>query len=161
MLVIRFSRTGKTKQANFKLIVSEKTKDPWGNYLENLGNYNPRTKVSELKADRIKYWLAKGAQPSATVWNLLVSKGIAEGKKQKVTKISKKRAAKIAEAKKKEEPVPVAPVAAEVKAEEAPKVEAKVKEEPKVEEAPKVEAKAEETPKIEETPKVEEAPKTE
>jgi small subunit ribosomal protein S16 len=175
MLVIRFSRTGKTKQANFKLIVSEKTKDPWGNYLENLGNYNPRTKVAELKADRIKYWLAKGAQPSATVWNLLVSKGITEGKKQKVTKISKKRAAKIAEAKKKEEPVPVVPIAAEVKAEEAPKAEAKVKEEPvpvvpiaaevKAEEEPKAEAKAKEAPKAEEAPKadakVEEASKAE
>jgi len=127
MLVIRLSRTGKTKQPNYKLIVSEKTKDPWGNYLENVGVYNPRTKVAELKTERIKYWIGKGAQPSATVWNLLVSKGIVEGKKKKVTKITKKRAAQIAEANKKEKPAAavVEKVAAipEVKKEEVPKVE--------------------------------------
>ena len=105
MLVIRFSRVGKTKQPNFRIIVSEKTKDPWGNYLENLGNYNPRTKVAELKADRLKFWIDKGAQPSNTVWNLLVSKGIIEGKKKKVSKISRKRAAaKKSEVKKEAEP---------------------------------------------------------
>ena len=127
MLAIRFSRTGKKKQPYYRIIVNEKTKDPWGDYLENLGVYNPRTKVADLKADRIKYWLAKGAQPSATVWNLLVSKGIVEGKKKKVTKISHKRAAKIAEAIKKEEPKVAAPAQkvaqSEVKAEESPKVE--------------------------------------
>ena len=127
MLAIRFSRTGKKKQPYYRIIVNEKTKDPWGDYLENLGVYNPRTKAADLKADRIKYWLAKGAQPSATVWNLLVSKGIVEGKKKKVTKISQKRAAKIAEAIKKEEPKVVAPeqkvAQPEAKAEESPKVE--------------------------------------
>ena len=126
MLAIRFSRTGKTKQPNYRIIINEKTKDPWGNYLENLGVYNPRTKVAELKADRIKYWLSKGAQPSATVWNLLVAKGIVEGKKKKVTKITKKRAAQIAEANKKKEPSPAptakAEAVAEVKAEQAPKI---------------------------------------
>lgn len=127
MLVIRFSRVGKTKQPNYRLIVSEKTKDPWGDYLENVGVYNPRTKVAELKIERIKYWISKGAQPSATVWNLLITKGVIEGKKRKVTRISRKRAAKIAEAIKKEEPKAVAPeqkvAQAEVKAEESPKVE--------------------------------------
>ncbi|MFA5188176.1 MAG: 30S ribosomal protein S16 [Patescibacteria group bacterium] len=122
MLVIRFSRTGKTKQPNYRIIINEKTKDPWGSYLENLGVYNPRTKVAELKADRIKYWISKGAQPSETVWNLLVTKGIVEGKKKKVTKITKRRAVKIAETKKKEEPTPApapkAEVAPEAKAEE-------------------------------------------
>jgi len=127
MLAIRFSRTGKKKQPYFRIIVNEKTKDPWGDFLENLGVYNPRTKVADLKADRIKYWLSKGAQPSATVWNLLVSKEIVEGKKKKVTRISKKRAAKIVEATKKEESKAAAPeqkvVQTEAKADESPKVE--------------------------------------
>jgi len=101
MLKIILSRTGKKKQAFFKVLVTQKQKDPWGTYLENLGNYNPRSKALELKADRVKYWISQGAQPSATVWNMLVTKGIVEGKKQKVTKISKKRAAKISEKTKK------------------------------------------------------------
>lgn len=109
MLAIKLSRKGKTKEPTFRLIVCEKTKDPWGSYLENLGFYNPRTKELKLEADRIKYWLSKGAEPSATIWNLLVSKGLLEGKKKKVSKISKKRQEKIkkeqGEAKKTEAPV--------------------------------------------------------
>jgi small subunit ribosomal protein S16 len=96
MLAIKLSRKGKTKEPTFRLIVCEKTKDPWGTYLENVGIYNPRTKELKLEADRIKYWLSKGAQPSATIWNMLVSKGLVEGKKKKVTKISKTRKEKIA-----------------------------------------------------------------
>lgn len=106
MLKIILSRTGKKKQAFFRIIVTQKTKDPWGTYLEILGNYNPRSKQLEIKTDRVKYWISQGAEPSATIWNMLVSKGIVEGKKKGVTKISNKRAAKIAEAKKTAEPAP-------------------------------------------------------
>ncbi|MCX6739810.1 MAG: 30S ribosomal protein S16 [Candidatus Parcubacteria bacterium] len=114
MLKIILSRTGKKKQAYFKVLVTQKEKDPWGKYLENLGNYNPRSKELKLNADRVKYWLSQGAEPSATIWNILVDKGMVEGKKKKVTLISKKRAAKIADKKKKNEPAPAA---------EAPKAE--------------------------------------
>lgn len=78
MLKICLSRTGKTKQPTYRVIVLEKTKDPWGDYLELLGTYNPRTKPStiQLKADRIQYWISKGAQPSPTVHNLLVDQKI-------------------------------------------------------------------------------------
>ena len=117
MLKIILSRTGKKKQAFFRVIVTQKQKDPWGAYLENLGNYNPRSKQLEIKADRVKYWLSQGAEPSVTIWNMLVSKGIVEGKKKGVTKISKKRTAKIAEKKKSAEPAPEAPKAEEPKAE--------------------------------------------
>lgn len=119
MLKIILSRTGKKKQAFFKVLVTQKEKDPWGTYLENLGNYNPRSKALELKADRVKYWLSQGAQPSATIWNMLVDKGLVEGKKKGVTKISQRRAAKIAEKTKKDKE---AEAAKEPKAEE-PKAE--------------------------------------
>ena len=119
MLKIILSRTGKKKQAYFKILVTQKEKDPWGAYIENLGNYNPRSKALEIKADRVKYWISKGAEPSATIWNMLVTKGIIEGKKKKVTKISKKRATKIAEKTKKDKE---AAAAKEVKPEE-PKAE--------------------------------------
>ncbi|MDD5340893.1 MAG: 30S ribosomal protein S16 [Patescibacteria group bacterium] len=95
MLCLKLARVGKTKLPTFRLIVCEKTKDPWGSYLENLGTYNPRSKELNFDADRIKYWLSKGAQTSGTVWNLLVSKGIVEGKKKKASRISRKRQEKI------------------------------------------------------------------
>jgi len=46
-----------------------------GRVLENLGHYNPMEKDEDkqlvLKADEIKAWLAKGAQPSETVMDML------------------------------------------------------------------------------------------
>lgn len=123
MLTIRLSRVGKTKQPSYRLIVSEKTKDPWGRYLENLGFFNPRANppIVQFKIERIKYWIEKGAQLSDTIHNLLVEQKIIAGEKRKKVKISKKRAAKIAEKKKANETaaaassVPAAEVSAEAK----------------------------------------------
>lgn len=83
MLIIRLSRQGKRKEPYFWLIISEKTKDTVGDYLESLGFYDPRKKVLKLKEERIKYWLGKGAKTSATVHNLLVKNGLIKGKKAK------------------------------------------------------------------------------
>ncbi len=94
MLAIRLSRVGKKKYATFRVVVSEKTKDTVGNYLELLGNYNPHTNEAVLKADRIKYWISKGAQPSGSVHNLLVEHKVIEGEKIKVASIKKKEAEK-------------------------------------------------------------------
>ena len=93
MLSIRLSRVGKKKQPTYRVVVLPKTKDPWGDYVENLGFYNPRTKEAKLKADRLKYWLGQGAEVSPTVWNLLVKEKVVEGSKRKV-KIGKKKAEK-------------------------------------------------------------------
>ncbi|MBI5731992.1 MAG: 30S ribosomal protein S16 [Candidatus Magasanikbacteria bacterium] len=95
MLMIRLARVGKTKQPAFRLIVSEKSKDNLGSYLENLGNYNARKKQAEWKIDRIKYWLEKGAQMSATVRNLLVEQKIIAGEKEKKVKITRQRREKM------------------------------------------------------------------
>lgn len=85
MLSIRLSRVGKTKKPSYRLIVTEKTRDPWGKHLEILGNVDPlmTPKKVTLEVDRIKYWLSKGAQPSATVHNLFVDEKIIDAKKVK------------------------------------------------------------------------------
>lgn len=128
MLTIRLSRIGKRKQPTYRVIISEKSKDPYGHYLELLGNYNPRTKALNVKADRIKYWLSKGAQTSASVNNLLINAKVIEGKKMKVVRISNDRKEKMAKAKSEEKKetapstkaeAPQAEVVPEVKAEEA------------------------------------------
>ena len=127
MIVIRFLRTGKKNQAFFRVVVTDKRNSTKaGRFLEILGFYNPLTKEKNLKADRIKYWISKGAQTSDTVHNLLINEGVIQGKK-----IPKHRPSK----KKEEE-----------KSEEAPKTE--LKEEKKDEEKPE-ETKSEE-PKPEE-----------
>ena len=84
--MIRLSRVGKIKQPTYRLIVSEKSKDTHGKYLEILGTYNPRTNPATIKfeAERIKYWMSKGAQPSDTVHNLLVDQKIIDEPKKKI-----------------------------------------------------------------------------
>lgn len=94
MLAIRLQRVGRTKQPLYRLVVSEKSKDTYGNHLEILGQYNPHKKEAVLKEDRIKHWLNKGAQASPSVNNLLINKGLIKGDKQKAVRITKKRAAK-------------------------------------------------------------------
>lgn len=91
MLTIRLSRIGKKKHPIYRVIVSEKQKDTVGDYLELLGHYDPHTNKAELKAERIKYWIDKGAQSSGTVHNLLVENKIIEGEKIKVANIKKKK----------------------------------------------------------------------
>lgn len=100
MLTIRLSRVGKKKQPTYRFIVSEKSKDPWGDNLEILGHFNPRTNPATLviKADRVKHWISKGATTSDTVHNLLVDQKIIEDDKRRIVKISQKRKAVAAEA---------------------------------------------------------------
>jgi small subunit ribosomal protein S16 len=88
MLVIKLTRKGKKNQAFFRLVLLEKTKDPWGDFLEDLGFFNPLTKKYSFKEERIKYWLKQGVQPTGTVRNLLIKRGIIIGKKAKAAKIN-------------------------------------------------------------------------
>ena len=94
MLAIRLQRVGRKKQPLYRVVVSEKTKDTYGDHLEILGSYNPHKKEAVLKEDRIKHWLSQGAQSSSSVNNLFIKEGIVEGAKTKSVRISKKRAAK-------------------------------------------------------------------
>jgi len=95
MLKIRLARVGKKKKPLYRVVISENTKDMYGDHLEILGQYNPHDKKITLQTERIEYWLSKGAQTSDTVHNLLVKEGvIKDGKKAKAVAISKKRKAK-------------------------------------------------------------------
>lgn len=123
MLAIKLAKTGKTNKKMFRLIVSEKSRDPYGVVLEILGSYNPHSKELVAKTDRIKHWLSVGAQMTPTVNNLLVEKKIVEGKKavaSKAGKPSEKRIAQIkakADKKATREAAPVAEPATEAPAE--------------------------------------------
>jgi small subunit ribosomal protein S16 len=73
MVKIRLRRTGKTKQPSYRLVVADSRSPRDGKFIEIIGHYNPirRPKVLEVKADRARYWLGVGAQPSETVVSLL------------------------------------------------------------------------------------------
>ncbi len=104
MVVLRLTRVGKKNHSTFRIIASDKRKDTLGTYLELLGSYDPHATPNriEVNADRVKYWLSVGAQPSDSVHNLLVEKGIISSPKKVIAK---------------------APAAAPVEAEAAPATE--------------------------------------
>jgi small subunit ribosomal protein S16 len=82
MLKIRLQRTGRKNDPHFRLIVTESTLKPkTSQFAEIVGTYNVKAGIFEAKADRVKHWMSVGAQASPTVHNLLVSKGVIEGKK--------------------------------------------------------------------------------
>ncbi|HEY4510976.1 MAG TPA: 30S ribosomal protein S16 [Candidatus Paceibacterota bacterium] len=85
MLTIRLQRRGRKNDPSFRVIVVDSKKGPkTGRYLEMVGSYDPRLDRIDLQNERIKHWMAQGAQVSGTVHNLLITKGIIEGKKRNV-----------------------------------------------------------------------------
>lgn len=81
MLAIKLQRIGKKHQPSYRLVVAEKRSKLIGPPVEDLGAYDLRTKQLTAQKDRVAHWLTIGAQPTATVWNLLVSHNLASGKK--------------------------------------------------------------------------------
>jgi len=79
VLAIRLARTGKKKKPTYRVVVIEKRRPRNGRFVEVVGTYDPLKKPAEVKlnADRIKYWLVCGAQPSDTVRSFLQNQKIA------------------------------------------------------------------------------------
>lgn len=79
MLSIRLARTGKKKMPSYRIVVIDKRLPRNGRFVEIVGTYNPLKKPAEiqLNAERIKYWLGCGAQPSDTVFSFLRTQKIA------------------------------------------------------------------------------------
>jgi small subunit ribosomal protein S16 len=121
MLMIRLQRVGRIHEPTFRVVlVDSKRSTKSGQALEILGNHDTRKAKnnSNVNADRIKYWISKGAQLSDTMRNLLITKKVITGKK--VNALPKKR------------PIKKELTEEEKKAAEAPKAEEK-KEEAKTE----------------------------
>ena len=69
--------------------------------MEELGYVDPLSKKKSFEKERVLYWIKMGAQPTATVHNLLVSEKIIDAPKIKKFSVSKKaktEAVKAAEA---------------------------------------------------------------
>jgi len=90
MLAIKLKRIGKKHQPSYRLVVTEKRLKTTGRYVEDLGWLDPKSKESDINADRANYWLKVGAQPTDSVHNVLVTKGIIKGAKIAVHAKSKK-----------------------------------------------------------------------
>jgi len=73
LLAIRLMRMGSKKRPSYRIVVKEKQSKRDGAFLENVGTYNPTRQPAEitLKAERVDYWIGKGAQPTDTVRQLI------------------------------------------------------------------------------------------
>jgi len=79
VLAIRLARIGKKKMPFYRVVVIDKRRPRNGRTVEIVGTYDPLKKPAEVKlnAERIKYWLGCGAQPSDTVRSFLHKQKIA------------------------------------------------------------------------------------
>ena len=74
MLKIRLKRMGSTHAPFYRVIVSDQRVAPSrGRAVDTLGFYDPMKKPKEVRLDlaKIDSWIAKGAQPSETVADLI------------------------------------------------------------------------------------------
>ena len=154
MLKLRLSRGGTKKRPVYKVVVADSRFARDGRFIEKVGFFNPLLPKEKkervgLEAERIKYWLGQGAQPTTRVARIL---GENELMPMPANGNNPNKAVPKKERNKKEEDNKEAP-----KAEAAPAAEAPKEEAPKAEAAPAAEAPAAEAPK-EEAPKTEAAP---
>jgi small subunit ribosomal protein S16 len=82
MVRIRMKRLGRRRRPFYRINAVDVTTKRDGKFLEQLGWYDPLVK-DEAKAividgERVKHWLAKGAQPSDTVMNMLVKRELVD-----------------------------------------------------------------------------------
>ena len=159
MIKIRLSRGGTKKRPVYKVVIADSRRARDGRFIEKVGFFNPLLPKDKkervgLEAERIKYWLSEGAQPTTRVARILGENNIipmpvnGNNPNKAIPKKERKKEGDEAAA-----PAAAAPAAApkEVAPAEAPKEEAAPAEAPKevapVEaapaeaEAPKEEAK--------------------
>ena len=112
-LSIRLSRGGSKKRPYYRIIVADARSPRDGKFIEKIGNYNPllakdNEQRVQIDAERAKYWLSNGAQPTDRVARFLDVAGVRErparlnpnkGKPgEKATERAEERATKQAEA---------------------------------------------------------------
>ena len=142
MLKLRLSRGGTKKRPVYKVVVADSRFARDGRFIEKVGFFNPLLPKDKkervgLEAERIKYWLGQGAQPTTRVARIL---GENELMPMPVNGNNPKKAVPKKERNKEGEAAPAA---------EAPKEEAPAAEAASAAETPKEEASAAEAPKEE------------
>ena len=81
---IRLARAGAKKRPFYRIIATDSRTRRDGAFLEKLGTYDPLLPSDHparvvLKEERIRHWLATGAQPTDRVARFLDGAGITQG----------------------------------------------------------------------------------
>ena len=77
---MRLTRVGSKKNPVYRVVVADSRSPRDGRFIEIVGRYNPQHDPSliEFVVEKVKDWLSKGVQPSATVQKLLKAKNISK-----------------------------------------------------------------------------------
>ena len=135
MLKLRLSRGGTKKRPVYKVVVADSRFARDGRFIEKVGFFNPLLPKDKkervgLEAERIKYWLGQGAQPTTRVARILGENELmpmpANGNnpQKAVPKKERKKAGEETPAAAPKSAPAEAPAAAEAAPAEAPKEEA-------------------------------------
>ena len=75
---LRLTRVGAKKNPIYRVVAADSRSPRDGRFIEIVGRYNPQTNPStiELDEDKVRDWLAKGAQPTESVARLLKVKNL-------------------------------------------------------------------------------------
>ncbi|HEX2862986.1 MAG TPA: 30S ribosomal protein S16 [Deinococcales bacterium] len=79
MVKIRLSRFGSVHQPHYRVVVVDSRRKRDGSYIESVGHYDPRKKTENfltVDVERVRYWLAQGAQPTDTTRRLFRQAGV-------------------------------------------------------------------------------------
>ncbi len=81
MIKIRLARGGRVHKPVYTIVVADSRKARDGRFLEKLGQYSPmgKTELSGVNAERIQYWVGKGALLSDTVRTVLKKNNVTLG----------------------------------------------------------------------------------
>lgn len=95
MLALRLARAGAKKRPFYHIVVADSRSARDGRFVEKVGTYNPMLpreddKRVTLNAERVKYWLGVGAQPTDRVARFLDAAKL--GPKYKIRETPKKSA---------------------------------------------------------------------
>ena len=82
-VVIRLARAGTKKRPVYHIVVADSRAPRDGRFIERLGFFNPllpkeKTERIRIDLDKVKAWMAKGAQPSDRVMRFLDAAGVAK-----------------------------------------------------------------------------------
>jgi small subunit ribosomal protein S16 len=130
---VRLTRVGSKKNPIWRVVVADQRSPRDGRFIETIGHYNPQTEPSTIRIDeeRFQHWVARGAQPTGTVKQLM--KAQAKG----LTADPKTSAAVAAASPATAAPVSMEPATPPSQVEEAAEAEAPAEAaEPAAEEAP-------------------------
>jgi small subunit ribosomal protein S16 len=75
---VRLTRVGSKKNPIWRVVVADQRSARDGRIIETVGQYNAQTEPSTINIDedRVRHWLAQGAQPTDQVRKLLKIQGI-------------------------------------------------------------------------------------